>query len=229
MPATGADRPVLVLASASPARLRVLRGAGLDPLVSVSGVDEDGVDAGSPAATALELARLKARTVATRVPAGTLVLGCDSVLDLDGAALGKPVDAADARARWQRMRGREAVLHTGHCLLRAAGRSPVEVSEVASTVVRFAVVSDAEIDAYVRTGEPLHVAGAFTVDGLGGAFVEAVVGDPHNVVGVSLPLLRRLAAGLGVGWTSLWSAAGVGGAAQPAAPAAPDAAPGRAG
>jgi septum formation protein len=226
---TGADRPVLVLASASPARLRVLRGAGLDPLVSVSGVDEDGVDAGSPAATALELARRKARTVAARVSPGTLVLGCDSVLDLDGAALGKPVDAADARARWQRMRGREAVLHTGHCLLRAAVRSQAEVSDVASTVVRFAAVSDAEIDAYVRTGEPLHVAGAFTIDGLGGAFVEAVVGDPHNVVGVSLPLLRRLAAGLGVGWTSLWSPAASGGEAGLGGHAEPDTAPGRSG
>jgi septum formation protein len=131
-----------------------------------------------------------------------LVLGCDSVLDLDGEALGKPADADDAVARWQKMRGRTGVLHTGHCLVdTASGR---QTARVASTTVQFAEVSDEEITTYVATGEPLEVAGAFTVDGLGGAFVERIEGDYHNVVGLSLPLLRHLLDELGHGWTELW-------------------------
>ena len=193
--------PRLVLASASPARLRTLRAAGVDPEVLVSGVDEDALAADSPGALALLLAEAKARTVAARV-SGALVLGCDSVLELDGVAYGKPASTAEATARWQTMRGRGGVLHTGHCVIDAGtGRT---VSELASTAVHFADVSDAEIAAYVATGEPLAVAGAFTVDGLGGAFVERIEGDHHNVVGLSLPLLRRMLARLGVRWTDLW-------------------------
>jgi len=198
-------RPRLVLASASPARLETLRRAGLRPEVIVSDVDESGVVADTPAATAELLAGMKARAVAGRPDAagpGTLVLGCDSLLELDGAAMGKPGTAAVAVERWHRMRGRTAVLHTGHCLIEASsGRTE---SAVASTTVRFADVSDAEIAAYVASGEPLAVAGAFTVDGLGGAFVESVEGDHHNVVGVSLPLLRRMVAAFDVCWPQLW-------------------------
>jgi septum formation protein len=194
----------LILASASPARLATLRAAGLDPEVIVSDVDEDATLEPTPAATAQHLAELKAAAVAARLtdPAGAVVLGCDSLLELDGRALGKPSSPDVARARWQAMRGRAGVLHTGHCLIEpATGR---RVGEVASTVVHFADVSDAEIDAYVATGEPLVVAGAFTLDGRGGAFVEAIEGDHHNVVGVSLPLLRRLLLELDIPWPSLW-------------------------
>jgi septum formation protein len=194
----------LVLASASPGRLHVLRAAGVEPEVIVSGVDEDDAT-GSPPDMALALAQRKAYAVADRL-GGTgakdaVVVGCDSVLGLDGTAYGKPLDAADAAARWRAMRGRSGVLHTGHCVLRG-GR---EASAVASTTVRFGMPSDEEIDAYVATGEPLRVAGAFTLDGRGGWFVDGVDGDPANVVGLSLPLLRRLLADVDVAVTDLWA------------------------
>jgi len=194
----------LVLASASPARLATLRSAGLDPTVIVSGVDESQLDGLPPAELALQLAELKCAAVAQReeVPTGALGLGCDSVLELDGQALGKPGDAETATRRWEQMRGRTGVLRTGHSLRDAAtGRV---AAATASTTVHFAAVTDEEIAAYVATGEPLVVAGAFTVDGLGGAFVTGIEGDYHNVVGVSLPLLRELVAELGHSWTDLW-------------------------
>jgi len=207
--------PTLVLASASPARLTTLRNAGLDPTVIVSGVDESQADGLPPFEMALQLAELKCAAVADRdgVPEAALVLGCDSVLELDGVALGKPDDAADAVLRWRAMRGRSGVLYTGHCLRdTASGRV---AAATAATTVYFADLTDDEIDAYVATGEPLQVAGAFTVDGLGGAFVTGVDGDHHNVVGVSLPLVRDLVLELGHTWTELW----------PTRPADPD--PGR--
>ena len=194
-----------VLASASPARLATLRAAGLDPVVIVSGVDESRLKDLAPAELALQLAELKCAAVAGRddVPADALVLGCDSVLELDGQALGKPGDADEAKQRWRAMRGRSGVLHSGHCLREvASGRV---AAATASTTVHFADVTDAEIDAYVATGEPLHVAGAFTIDGFGGAFVTGIEGDHHNVVVVSLPLLRELVLELGHGWPDLWA------------------------
>lgn len=207
----GPATPRLVLASASPARLATLTGAGLPAEVLVSDVEEEGVDAGSPGATALELARRKALAVAPQRP-DALVLGCDTLLELDGEMHGKPASATEATARWRRMRGRSGTLHTGHCLVAPADVNPPRSSTtdrrtaeaVASTVVSFAAMSDAEIDAYVATGEPLRVAGAFTIDGLGGPFVDRIDGDPHTVVGLSLPLLRRLLADLGVALPSLW-------------------------
>ncbi len=197
--------PTFVLASASPARLATLRSAGLDPVVVVSGVDESVLDGLPPAELAVGLAELKCRAVLERdeVPEGALVLGCDSVLELDGQALGKPGSPEEATRRWAAMRGRSGVLRTGHCLRDTA--SGEERSVTASTTVHFASPSDEEVAAYVGRGEPLHVAGAFTVDGLGGAFVRGIEGDHHNVVGVSLPVLREMVGELGHRWTDLWA------------------------
>ncbi|MET3976419.1 nucleoside triphosphate pyrophosphatase [Cellulosimicrobium sp. TH-20] len=213
----------LLLASRSPARLATLRAAGVDPLVRVSGVDEDAVlreaaaERGGlePVDAVLVLARAKAEEVVrTLDPAAgapeadaALLVGCDSMLELDGEVLGKPADADDARARWRAMRGRAAVLHTGHWLVDLrpadAGGTGAAVGATSSTVVHFADLADDEIDAYVATGEPLHVAGAFTVDGLGGPYVERIEGDHHGVVGISLPLVRSLLREVGVAWHAL--------------------------
>jgi len=196
--------PRLVLASASPARLETLRRAGLRPEVVVSGVDEDKVEETGPAAYALRLAQLKAVAVAATQPR-SLVIGCDSVLEFGGAILGKPASAEEATERWQEMRGNAGVLHTGHCVIDT--HREVWLARSAATRVRFAHVSDEEIAAYVATGEPLRVAGAFTIDGLGSAFVSGVTGDPHNVVGISVPLLRLMFDELGFLWTDFWAEA----------------------
>ncbi|WP_433688179.1 Maf family protein [Micromonospora carbonacea] len=203
----------LVLASASPARRKLLHAAGIEPDVLVSGVDESQVVSERAEELCLELARLKAQAVVGRLrPSAderTLVLGCDSVLAFDGEILGKPADEADATRRWERMRGRSGVLHTGHCLIDVIHETRAEA--VASTTVRFAEVSDEEIAAYVATGEPLAVAGAFTIDGLGGAFLEGIDGDPGTVVGLSLPLLRRLLGELDLRIIDLWTKVAPGG------------------
>jgi septum formation protein len=194
----------LILASASPARLATLRAAGIEPTVIVSGVDEDDVREETAAQHALTLARRKALAVKDNLgPEPALVLGCDSVLELAGEILGKPGTPKEAVRRWRQMRGHTGVLHTGHCVVDAA--SGQSAAAVGSTLVHFADVTDAEIEAYVDTGEPLAVAGGFTIDGLGGGFVERIEGDHHNVVGLSLPLLRRLLAELGVAWPDLWT------------------------
>jgi septum formation protein len=207
----------LLLASASPARRATLQAAGIEPLVAVSGVDEEAVLAAArerfgtldPADAVLLLAQAKVEDVSRNLPAeledadDLLLLGCDSMLELDGEIYGKPRDAADAADRWRAMRGRTGVLHTGHWLMdeRAV---PTMLGATSSTSVTWAKVSDDEIDAYVATGEPLAVAGAFTIDGLGGPFVERIEGDHHGVVGLSLPLLRELLGEVGVGIPDLW-------------------------
>jgi septum formation protein len=192
----------VVLASASPARLAVLRAAGLDPEVIVSGVDESEFAAGTPAELAGLLAEAKAAAVAARRQ-DALVIGCDSLLDLDGRALGKPASAEQAAAHWREMSGRTGTLVTGHCVINAA--TGQRAAAVAATGVRFGTPTEEEIAAYIASGEPLAVAGGFTLDGRGGWFVERIDGDHGTVLGVSLPLLRRLLADLGVGVTSLWT------------------------
>lgn len=199
----------LVLASQSPARLTVLRNAGVEPIVHVSFVDEEALTLQAPQASPAELCLLLARAKAEAVaPAfaeqDVVVLGCDSVFDVDGVAYGKPGNAEQAKERWRHMMGRPGTLRTGHWLIDpATGRS---LGDVASTIVHMGYLTDAEMDAYLATEEPFHVAGGFTLDALGGAFVDGVEGDPSNVVGLSLPTLRRLLQDLGITWTDLWDA-----------------------
>jgi septum formation protein len=196
----------LVLASASPARRALLSAAGIEAEVMVSGVDESVVAAGDAYELSLALARMKARAVAAELPAdpGILVLGCDSVLAFEGEIFGKPANAEEAAKRWQVMRGRSGVLHTGHHVTGLVSGRQAEA--VGTTVVHFADITDEEIAAYVATDEPLNVAGSFTIDGRGGAFVDRIEGDPGNVIGLSLPLLRKLLIEMGVSIIQLWRA-----------------------
>jgi septum formation protein len=193
--------PALVLASGSRGRLRLLRDAGFDPEVIVSGIAETNDDGLPTAGLVTALAERKASAVAAIRP-GALVLGCDSLLDLDGASLGKPATQQDAIAVWKRLAGSEGTLYTGHCLIH--GRAEDRATGVAATTIRFGSPTDAEIAAYAATGEPLSLAGAFSIDGRAAPFVDGIDGDPGNVIGVSLPLLRRLLAQLGVSVTDLW-------------------------
>ena len=204
----------LVLASASSGRLAVLNQAGVAPHVVVSGVDEDAIIAGMPDAAHAEvvtaLAVAKARDVAAGLPADIsadcVVVGCDSMLLLDGELRGKPGTAAAAHAQWEAMAGRSGELLTGHCVLRSTTEGHREVSEYGCTTVHFGQPTPADLDAYIAGGEPLFVAGSFTLDGRGGWFVDRIEGDPSNVIGLSLPLLRRMLADLGVSVASLWAA-----------------------
>lgn len=222
--------PSLVLASASPARLGLLRASGIDPHVVVSDVDERAVESAarqrdpqlSPAQLAQLLAEAKGSIVASHLrdeSGGTAadradaepprwVLACDSVLEVDGQVHGKPGTPEVARERWQQVHGRSAVLHTGHHLVDM--RDGRTAGAPASAAVHFASVTDAEIDGYVATAEPLHVAGGFTLDGLGAPFVESIEGHPSTVIGLCLPLLRRLLADLGVDWWQVASAQSLG-------------------
>jgi septum formation protein len=210
----------LVLASASPARERLLRDAGLDPEVIISGVDESGYPEDDPHQLVEALATAKATAVAATLAGGgrvrhvgaghrpmgadgqSLVLGCDSMLEFYGEVLGKPGTPAAAIERWHRMRGKNGRLLTGHCLIDVGNGA--QATAVGETVVHFGEPTDAEIAAYVATGEPLQVAGAFTLDGRAAPFIESIDGDASNVIGLSLPLLRRLLAELGIGITELW-------------------------
>lgn len=177
--------------------------AGFVPEVIVSGIDEDDVVGLSIGALTVELALRKATTVAGRPEAhDALVVGCDSMLAFDGQALGKPVSPEDATNRWKQMRGRSGVLTTGHCVIDT--RSGDSAKGVRETLVRFGSPSDEEIAAYVATGEPLNVAGAFTLDGVSAPFIDGVDGDPGAVIGVSLPLLRALLSSLGLSVMDLW-------------------------
>jgi len=209
----------LILASASPARLRLLREAGFAPDVVVSGVDEDDVAGLASAEIALVLAERKAAAVAAQLGIDelasantTIVVGCDSVLDLGGRPYGKPASADEAVQRWRAMRGTTGVLLTGHCVIATSDHAGGDASDdgrrasaVAATTVRFGCPSDAEIDAYVATGEPLGVAGAFTLQGRSAPFIDGIDGDPGNVIGLSLPLFRDLLRQIAIEVTSLWT------------------------
>jgi nucleoside triphosphate pyrophosphatase len=194
----------LILASASPARLRLLQGAGFEPEVIVSGVDEAGFEAADLPILVTALAEAKAEAVAARPEvAGAVIVACDSLLDVDGEAHGKPAGEAEARARLQRLRSRSAILRTGHCVIdTATGR---RAAGDAATEVVFGRFSDAELDAYLASGEPLRVAGAFTLDGRSGPFIDRIIGDHGNVIGLSLPLFRQLLADVGLTVMDLWA------------------------
>lgn len=199
--------PRFVLASASPARLRTLRGAGVEPEVVPPLVDESAFSASSPPALATLLAKTKAEEVFSRleISGPTIVLGCDSLLEFDGQPYGKPGSAETARMRWYRIRGRQGVFHTGHHVILTDGTNLREASRLACTLVRFGDLTEAEIEAYAATGEPARVAGGFTIDALGGPFITHIEGDPHTVTGLSLPLLRQVLLDLGVVWHTLWT------------------------
>lgn len=173
----------------------------------VSGVDEDSEAVDGVRELTARLAQLKAQAVSAEIDHGsgtTVVIGCDSMLELDGMGYGKPGTPAEAARRWQLMRGRSGLLHTGHHVMLHQGGAITTRTAVASTLVLFAELTDEEIEAYVGSAEPLQVAGGFTVDGLGGPFITGVEGDHHNVVGLSLPLLRTILSELGISWPSLW-------------------------
>nr|WP_198428527.1 nucleoside triphosphate pyrophosphatase [Nocardia bovistercoris] len=202
------------MASASPARRSVLRSAGIDPVVRISDVDEDAVAAAlppdsTPQVIVTELAKAKAESIAAaglgELGADCVVVGCDSMLLIDGELQGKPHTPELARARWSRMAGRAADLITGHCVLRVRDGHIVDsASDCSRTTVHFAKPEPDELDAYIASGEPLQVAGAFTLDGRGGWFVERIEGDPSSVIGIGLPLLRRLLGDVGVDIARLW-------------------------
>lgn len=203
----------LVLGSASAGRLKVLRQAGIEPLVVVSGVDEDAVIAAlgphaAPADVVCALARAKAEQVVSElddsVAADCVVVGCDSMLEVDGKLIGKPGTPDAARTQWDSMAGRAGLLHTGHCIVRLLDGATLQTElESACTTVHFAKPTAVDLEAYVASGEPSHVAGGFTLDGLGGWFIDRIEGDPSNVIGISLPLLRRLLARLGLSLTEI--------------------------
>lgn len=203
----------LVLGSASSGRLKVLRQAGIEPMVVVSGVDEDAVIAAlapdaAPVDVVCALALAKAEQVAAdldrSVAADCVVVGCDSMLEVDGKLIGKPGTPDVARSQWDSMGGRTGLLHTGHCIVRLQGGATMQTElESAYTTVYFAQPRTADLEAYIASGEPLHVAGGFTLDGLGGWFVDRIEGDPSNVIGISLPLLRRMLARLSLPLTEI--------------------------
>jgi septum formation protein len=203
----------VVLGSASKGRLGVLRQAGINPLVVVSGVDEDAIIAGlgdaAPERVVGELAAAKADDVVTRLPAAVaadcVVIGCDSMLLLDGRLSGKPGTCEVARERWLAMSGQAGLLHTGHTVIIVRdGSVSRRITETAVTTVHFATPTAEDLQAYLDSGEPLGVAGGFTLDGLGGWFIDRIEGDPSNVIGLSLPLLRRMLASAGVSIAELW-------------------------
>ena len=193
-------KPSIVLASASPSRQRLLKSVGIKPIVEVSGVDEEdpAYSQLSPRELVVALAIVKAHTVRDKIDYPALIIGCDSTFEFEGESLGKPGTAENAIARATRLSGKSGVLHTGHCFIDTD--KGIEISDVVSTRVHFANMSQAEIEGYVATGEPLNVAGGFTLDGLSAPFIAGIEGEVSNVIGLSLPLLRKAINSLGYQW-----------------------------
>ena len=195
----------IILASASPSRQRLLTSVGISPTIIVSGVDEEDSAYAqlSPRELVVALAIVKAHTVKEKVNYPALIIGCDSTFEFEGESLGKPGTVENAIARAKKLSGKSGVLHTGHCFIDTD--KGIEISDVVSTRVHFATMSDEEIEGYVATGEPLNVAGGFTLDGLSAPFIAGIEGDPSNVIGLSLPLLRNAINSLGYTWFELTS------------------------
>ena len=193
----------IILASASPSRLRLLESVGIKPSILVSGVDEDAsaFESLSPAELVIALAILKAHTVKDKAPVNSLIIGCDSTFEFEGKSLGKPVTKTKAIERCKQLSGKTGYLHTGHCLIDL--RQGIELSERSTAKVQFAQMTDAEIIDYVDSDEPLNVAGGFTLDGLSAPFITKIEGDPSGIIGLSLPLLRKMIISLGYSWPEL--------------------------
>lgn len=198
-------KPVIVLASASPSRLRLLTSVGVNPRVVVSGVNEEdsAYSQLTPRELVIALAIVKAHTVKESIDYPAIIIGCDSTFEFEGESLGKPGSADNAIARAKRLRGKSGVLHTGHCFIDTD--KGIEISDVVSTRVHFADMTDEEIEGYVATGEPLNVAGGFTLDGMSAPFIAGIEGETSNVIGLSLPLFRNAVNSLGYKWFELIS------------------------
>jgi septum formation protein len=193
----------VILASSSTSRLRLLESAGITPKVLISGVDEEAseFDLLSPAELVIALAILKAHTIKESAPENSLIIGCDSTFEFNGKSLGKPGNRENAIARCKELSGKSGYLHTGHCLIDL--KQGIELSERSTAKVQFAQMTEAEIIDYVDSGEPLHVAGGFTLDGLSAPFITNIEGDPSGIIGLSLPLLRKMIISLGYSWPEL--------------------------
>ena len=193
----------IILASSSPSRLRLLESVGIKPEVIVSGIDEESpeFDSLSPSDLVIKLASLKANAVKSRAPINSLIIGCDSTFEFNGKSLGKPLNRENAIERSKLLSGKFGYLHTGHCIIDV--KNGKEINKLSSAKVQFAEMTNEEIVDYVDSGEPLNVAGGFTLDGLSAPFITSIEGDPSGIIGLSLPLLRNMVMSLGYSWLDI--------------------------